>query len=98
MHNGCPNEGEERLESLPKCERVRVRLLRELQSGRLGPGDALPTENQMAAEAKISRNTVRQALAELERAGIVQRIRGGGSRFGAHAHPRHADPSIATAP
>jgi len=79
MHNGCPNEGDERLESLPKYERLRVRLLRELQSGRLGPGDALPTENQMAAEAKISRNTVRQALAELERAGMIQRIRGRGT-------------------
>ena len=81
MHNGHPNEGDERLESLPKHERLRVLLLRELRFGRLGPGDAFPTENQLAAVAKISRNTVRQALAELERAGMIQRIRGRGTFF-----------------
>ncbi len=64
---------------LPKHEQLRAHLLRELSEGRLRPGDALPTEVELAASFSISRNTVRQALAELERSGIIRRIPGRGT-------------------
>jgi GntR family transcriptional regulator, arabinose operon transcriptional repressor len=76
-----PFESEEAGEALPKHERLRMQLLQQLQSGHLRPGDALPTENELAVSAKMSRNTVRQALAELERAGLIQRVRGRGTFF-----------------
>jgi GntR family transcriptional regulator of arabinose operon len=65
--------------SLPKHERLRNYLLRELTEGRLRPGDALPTEHALSESAQMSRNTVRQALAELERSGLIRRTRGRGT-------------------
>jgi GntR family transcriptional regulator, arabinose operon transcriptional repressor len=81
MNYQSPSDQDQAGESLPKHERLRLQLLAQLQSGRLRPGDALPTENELAVGAKMSRNTVRQALAELERAGLIRRIRGRGTFF-----------------
>ena len=64
---------------VPKHERLRQYLLAELAAGRLKPGDALPTEQQLTVSEKISRNTVRQALAELERGGLIRRVPGRGT-------------------
>src|SRR3954452_13463484 len=67
------------LAGIPKHERLRAYLLKELSGGRLKPGDALPTEVALAASAEVSRNTVRHALAELERSGLIRRVRGSGT-------------------
>jgi DNA-binding LacI/PurR family transcriptional regulator len=64
---------------LPKHERLRAYLLKELSDGRLKPGDAMPTELALATSAQVSRNTVRHALAELERSGLIRRVRGSGT-------------------
>ncbi|MFI9558601.1 GntR family transcriptional regulator [Nonomuraea endophytica] len=49
--------------------------------GRLGPGDRLPAERDLAQEIGVSRDTLRQALRELQRHGHVVRTvgRGGGT-------------------
>jgi DNA-binding LacI/PurR family transcriptional regulator len=70
---------EPNLEALPKHERLRAYLLSELDAGRLRPGDALPTELELANSAGMARNTVRQALAGLERSGLISRVRGRGT-------------------
>jgi GntR family transcriptional regulator of arabinose operon len=67
------------LDSLPKHERLRAHLLQRLRDGQLRPGEAMPTENELAESANISRNTVRQALADLERNGLIRRVRGRGT-------------------
>jgi GntR family transcriptional regulator, arabinose operon transcriptional repressor len=67
------------LGGVPKHERLRAYLLKELSEGRLKPGDALPTELSLATSAEVSRNTVRHALAELERSGLIRRVRGSGT-------------------
>src|SRR3954471_1297337 len=67
------------LGGIPKHERLRAYLLQELNGGRLKPGDALPTEFALATSAEVSRNTVRHALAELERGGLIRRVRGCGT-------------------
>ena len=69
------------IEALPKHERLRAYIMRELDAGRLRPGDALPTELALAESAGVSRNTVRQALAGLERSGLISRVRGRGTVF-----------------
>ncbi len=47
-----------------------------IASGLLAPGARLPPERQLAATLGVSRMTVRQALGELERAGLVRRVVG----------------------
>ena len=45
-------------------------------SGSLAPGTRLPPERQLAVTLGVSRMTVRQALGELERDGLVRRVVG----------------------
>src|SRR5689334_1103763 len=53
----------------------------QIAAGTLAPGDRLPTEKDLAAWFGVSRMTLRHALAELARRGLVTRTagRGGGT-------------------
>ena len=62
-----------------KYEQLKGHLLTELRMGRLKPGDALPTEVELAEMLCVARNTVRHALSELDRDGFIRRIRGKGT-------------------
>jgi DNA-binding LacI/PurR family transcriptional regulator len=79
MKSGSKIANDASLEALPKHERLRTYLVKELHAGRLRPGDALPTELELAGRASMSRNTVRQALSHLERNGMIRRMRGRGT-------------------
>src|SRR5262249_51778934 len=48
-------------------------------SGRLNPGDQLPTVRQLAVELRINANTVARVYADLERDGVLETRRGVGS-------------------
>ena len=50
-----------------------------MATGRLRPGDQLPTVRQLAVELKVNANTVARVYAELERAGAIETRRGVGS-------------------
>ncbi len=63
----------------PKYSRLKTFLEGELAKDRLKPGDALPSELDLAANFAMSRSTVRQALAELQRDGLIRRVRGKGT-------------------
>jgi len=63
----------------PKYEQLYTRLMSEVAKGRLRPGDALPPEPVLAEQLNLARSTVRQALAQMERNGIVRRVRGKGT-------------------
>lgn len=52
---------------------------RHISSGTLQIGDLLPSESELCRELDVSRNTVRQAIGELEDAGLVVRKRGRGT-------------------
>src|SRR5437870_8956975 len=59
-------------------------------TGRLVPGDQLPTVRQLAVDLRINANTVARVYAELERAGVIETKRGVGSFISAtpaQAHP-----------
>src|SRR6266566_7628115 len=61
-----------------------------IATGRLHPGDQLPTVRQMAVELQVNANTVARVYAELERAGVIETKRGVGSFISAtpaQAHP-----------
>jgi GntR family transcriptional regulator len=48
-------------------------------TGRITPGDQLPTVRQLAVELQINANTVARVYAELERDGVLETRRGVGS-------------------
>lgn len=50
-----------------------------IESNRLQPGDKIPTERELARLLGVSRLTVRQAIAELVREGILYRVQGSGT-------------------
>jgi GntR family transcriptional regulator len=62
----------------PTALAARDRLLAELGAGRPGPGERLGAERELAERLGISRSTIRAALADLERNGVVRRSRGRG--------------------
>ena len=64
-----------------------------IATGRLKPGDQLPTVRQLAVALRVNANTVARVYAELERAGIIETRRGVGSFIaagGADARPADA--------
>jgi GntR family transcriptional regulator len=65
----------------PAAEEVRRRLFEQINRGHVQPGERLGAERDLANALGVSRSTVRQALASLERAGVVRRVpgRGGGT-------------------
>jgi GntR family transcriptional regulator len=50
-----------------------------IASGRLRPGDQLPTVRQLAVDLRVNANTVARVYVELERAGVIETRRGVGS-------------------
>jgi DNA-binding FadR family transcriptional regulator len=52
------------------------RLLTVIKLGMVAPGDRFPAERELAAQLGISRLTLREALAELQKAGYVSSRRG----------------------
>jgi GntR family transcriptional regulator len=61
-----------------------------IATGRLQPGEQLPTVRQLAVDLRVNANTVARVYAELERAGVIETRRGVGSFVTAtpsQAHP-----------
>src|SRR5690606_2669223 len=52
------------------------RLLQSVRLGLIAPGERLPSERELAAMLKVSRDTVREALSTLAEAGYVEARRG----------------------
>ena len=63
----------------PKYMRVADILRREIAEGRFRDGQALMTEEELRFRFDVSRQTVRQAIAQLEDDGLVDRRRGSGT-------------------
>lgn len=62
-----------------------------IATGRLRPGDQLPTVRQLAVDLRVNANTVARVYVELERSGVIETRRGVGSFISAtpaQAHPR----------
>lgn len=63
----------------PKYRTLAESWRRDIRDGRWADGVALPTERELADLHAVSRPTVRQALEQLERAGLLRREQGRGT-------------------
>lgn len=59
--------------------RLRDTLRAEILDGRLAPGAQLPSENELSTQHGVSRITVRQALGDLQNAGLIVKLQGKGA-------------------
>jgi GntR family transcriptional regulator len=64
---------------LPLYVQLKDALLREVREGGLQPGDRFPSEAAIRDRYRVSRATIRQALAELEAGGVIRKVQGLGS-------------------
>jgi len=64
---------------LPLYAQLEDALLREIRETGLQPGDRFPSEAEIQDRYRVSRATVRQALAELEASGVIRKAQGLGS-------------------
>ena len=71
----------------PKYQRVYTALRRDIQSGRLGHGDRLPSEAELVRQFGASRITVGRAVRDLQTAGLVERRAGSGTYVKTAARP-----------
>jgi DNA-binding FadR family transcriptional regulator len=62
-----------------RYEQIADRLLAELRSGRLAPGERLPGERELALAMGVGRASVREALGWLQVRGLIETRRGAGS-------------------
>jgi GntR family transcriptional regulator len=65
--------------ALPLYLQIKERLLDQIRSGDLQPGDRVPSESQLVVQFGVGRPTVRQAVSELVREGYLTRRKGAGS-------------------
>lgn len=84
---GTPPELE-RGTGVPAHVQIERWLLDSIAGGELAPGDRLPGERELAGRLGVSRMTLRQALATLERDGVLLRVPGrSGGAFVAEPPP-----------
>jgi GntR family transcriptional regulator len=60
----------------PAHAQIEAALEQAIERGQLAPGDRLPAERVLAQRFRVSRMTLRQALGELERHGLLERNKG----------------------
>ena len=75
---------------VPKYRQVYDHLFRDIQDGRLQPGDRLPSEASLGKTFGASRITVGRAVRDLQREGLVVRRAGSGTYI---RPPRSAGPT-----
>src|SRR5947207_12041014 len=63
----------------PIYRRLLDQLREQIETGALKAGDLIPPEVEIARRHRISRHTVRQAIVELAREGLLRRERGRGT-------------------
>lgn len=69
----------ERTTGIPLYLQVRSSIARLIEHEGLKPGDPLPSEPELCNRFRVSRATIRHALADLERTGLIERHQGRGT-------------------
>lgn len=69
----------------PLYQQIKGLILQSLQAGEWKPGEAIPSEMELAARFRVSQGTVRKAIDELAAENLVVRRQGKGTFVATHA-------------
>ena len=72
----------------PLYRQIKGLITRELQAGAWKPGEAIPSELELAARFKVSQGTVRKAIDELAADNLLVRRQGKGTFVATHAEQK----------
>ncbi len=72
----------------PLYQQIKALILASLQAGEWKPGEAIPSENDLAARFKVSQGTVRKAIDELSSENLLVRRQGKGTFVATHHEDR----------
>ena len=73
----------------PLYEQIKGLLTRSLEAGEWKPGEAIPSELELAGRYRVSQGTVRKAIDALAAEHLVTRHQGKGTFVATHSHPAH---------
>jgi len=80
-----PEAGPAALSYAPLYSQIKALLLASLQAGEWLPGQAIPSETELAARYKVSQGTVRKAIDEMAAENLLVRRQGKGTFVASHA-------------
>jgi GntR family transcriptional regulator len=72
----------------PLYQQIKALITRSLESGEWRPGEAIPSEVELAARFKVSQGTVRKAIDELATENLLVRRQGKGTFVATHAEQK----------
>ncbi|HUG23294.1 GntR family transcriptional regulator [Piscinibacter sp.] len=72
----------------PLYQQIKSLITRSLESGEWRPGEAIPSEMELAARFKVSQGTVRKAIDELATENLLVRRQGKGTFVATHAEQK----------
>lgn len=75
-------------------DRLAARLIGQIESGHLRPGDRLPSEAQLSAAHGVSRSVVREAVHQVKSRGLVLARQGSGVYVAQRRHALVFDPQV----
>src|SRR5258706_5968115 len=73
----------------PLYEQIKILLTQSLVAGEWKPGEAIPSEMDLASRFRVSQGTVRKAIDELASENIVVRRQGKGTFVASHSEPTY---------
>ena len=73
----------------PLYEQIKILLTNSLVAGEWKPGEAIPSEMELAARYRVSQGTVRKAVEELASESILMRRQGKGTFVASHSEPAY---------
>ena len=84
----APHPGGEGPAFSPLYQQIKGLITRSLQGGEWLPGQAIPSEHELAARFRVSQGTVRKAVDELAAENLLVRRQGKGTFVATHAEER----------
>src|SRR5512145_496390 len=73
----------------PLYEQIKILLTQSLVAGEWKPGEAIPSEIELAGRFRVSQGTVRKAIDELASEHILVRRQGKGTYVASHSGPSY---------